>query len=224
MVVKHMIHGPCGSLNPKNACLTKKGNCRNRYPKSFCSMTTQAQNAYPRYKRCDDGKPIQVRGTTLDNRWVVPYNPFLLAKFDCHMNVEIYSTIKVVKYLYKYIDKGHDHMTFNITSSNDENMINEIDNFQSARWISDPEAMWRIYGFTLNEIYPAVYSLQLHLEDKQLVTFNTSTKLSHIVQSDVFSRSMLTKFFRMNNYNEAARTLLHKEFPENFVWNHQQKI
>ncbi|XP_062119226.1 uncharacterized protein LOC133832974 [Humulus lupulus] len=224
MVVKHMIHGPCGSINPKNVCMKKEGKCRNRYPKSFCSITTQAQNAYPRYKRCDDGKHIQVRGTTLDNRWVVPCNPFSLAKFDCHINVEICSTIKAVKYLYKYIYKGHDHVAFNITSSNDESMINEIDHFQSARWILSPEATWRIYGFTLNEIYPAIYSLQLHLEDKQLVTFNTSTKLSHIVQSDVFSRSMLTEFFRLNSYNEATRTLLYKEFPENFVWNQQQKI
>ena len=28
--------------------------------------------------------------------------------FNCHINVEIVSSIKSVKYLYKYIYKGHD--------------------------------------------------------------------------------------------------------------------
>ena len=37
---------------------------------------------------------------------VVPYNPALLLKCNCHINVEAVSTVKVVKYLYKYILKG----------------------------------------------------------------------------------------------------------------------
>ena len=28
-------------------------------------------------------------GHAIDDRWVVPYNPFLLETFDCHINVEI---------------------------------------------------------------------------------------------------------------------------------------
>jgi hypothetical protein len=101
----------------------------------------------------------------LDNRWVVPYNPYLLAKFDCHINVEICSTIKAIKYLYKYFYKGHDRIAFNVISEHNSQDIDKIQTFQSARWITPSEAMWRIYGFPLNEMYPAVYSLQLHLED-----------------------------------------------------------
>ncbi|XP_062074880.1 uncharacterized protein LOC133778878 [Humulus lupulus] len=223
MILKHMIHGPCGNLNPTNACMTKKGNCRNHYPKSFCLTTTQGENSYPKYRRRDDKQKFQVRGATLDNCWVVPYNTFLLAKFDCHMNVEICSTIKAIKYLYKYIYiyiyKGHDRIAFNVTTINEENIIKEIDNFQSARWIFAPEAMWRIYGFNLNEIWPAVYSLQLHLEGKQLISFNESRKLSHVLESDFFSWSMLTEFFRLNSFDQHARTFLYKEFPEHYVWN-----
>ena len=43
-----------------------------------------------------------------DNRWVAPYNPLLSELFDCHINVEIVCSIKAVKYLYKYVYKGHD--------------------------------------------------------------------------------------------------------------------
>ncbi|KAH7546258.1 hypothetical protein FEM48_Zijuj01G0181200 [Ziziphus jujuba var. spinosa] len=105
-------------------------------------------------RRRDEGCKVKVRGSVLDNQWVVPYNPYLLAKFDCHINVEICSTIKAVKYLYKYIYKGHDKVAMNIKSFKNNEDIDEIHSFQSARWISPPEAMWRIYGFSLNEMHP----------------------------------------------------------------------
>eukprot|EP00973_Karenia_brevis_P064014 8895875-Karenia_brevis.AAC.1 len=44
----------------------------------------------------------------MDNRDVVPYNPYLSQKFQAHINVEVVSSIKAVKYLYKYTYKGHD--------------------------------------------------------------------------------------------------------------------
>lgn len=40
MVVKHMMHGPCGVLNPKNVCM-QDGGCKNRYPRPFNSTTVQ---------------------------------------------------------------------------------------------------------------------------------------------------------------------------------------
>jgi hypothetical protein len=43
-----------------------------------------------------------------DNRWVVLYNPYLTMRYQCHINVEVCSSITVVKYLYKYVYKGHD--------------------------------------------------------------------------------------------------------------------
>lgn len=51
----------------------------------------------------------------LDNRWVVPYNPYLCQKFDCHINVEVCATIKAVKYIYKYVYKGHDRAQVEVT-------------------------------------------------------------------------------------------------------------
>lgn len=44
----------------------------------------------------------------MDNRWIVPYNPFLLLCYNCHINVEITSPLTAVKYPYKYVYKGHD--------------------------------------------------------------------------------------------------------------------
>ena len=50
----------------------------------------------------------------LDNRWVVPYNPYLSRKYRVYINIEIYITIKAVKYIYKYIYKGPDKVTLEI--------------------------------------------------------------------------------------------------------------
>ncbi|KAG6666809.1 hypothetical protein CIPAW_01G058000 [Carya illinoinensis] len=135
-VIKHMMHGPCGVLNPTNVCMKKNGCCKSQYPKSFASGTTVGNDCFPIYKRSDNGITVKLRGHNLDNRWVVPYNPYLLATFDCHINVEICSMIKAVKYLYKYIYKRHDRVAFNLVSEQTNQQIDEIQQFQSARWIA----------------------------------------------------------------------------------------
>ena len=43
---------------------------------------------------------------TLDNRWVVPYNGYILLATGCHTNLEITHHINCVKYVYKYVFKG----------------------------------------------------------------------------------------------------------------------
>ena len=54
----------------------------------------------------------------MDNSWVVPYNPFLPLKYNAHINVELCSTVKSVKYLYKYIYKGYDCANIQINVNN----------------------------------------------------------------------------------------------------------
>jgi len=77
----------------------------------------------------------------MNNQWVVPYNPYLLMRYNCHINVEVCSGVKAIKYLYKYIYKGHDKCAVHIESNDGEKVIDEIKSFQDARWVSPPEAM-----------------------------------------------------------------------------------
>jgi hypothetical protein len=72
------------------------------------------KNGYPIYRHRDNGRTVKVRRVQLDNHWVVPYNPYLAAKYDCHINVEICLSIAAIKYLFKYVFKGHYHATIKI--------------------------------------------------------------------------------------------------------------
>lgn len=112
LVGNHMIHGPCGVINPSAICM-QDNNCIKQYPKEFCDNTLLEYNGYPRYKRPDNGRFIEKRlhdnkVYKLDNRWVVPYVPKLLLRYRCHINVEVCSSIQSVKYIFKYVYKGHD--------------------------------------------------------------------------------------------------------------------
>ncbi|XP_074282924.1 uncharacterized protein LOC141607472 [Silene latifolia] len=209
LVLKHMIHGPCGNFNPDYQCMKKKnsmGRCKYNYPKSFSTETTTNSDSYPEYRRRNDGQTTLVRKVLLNNRWVIPYNPYLLSLFDCHINVEVCSTIEAVKYLYKYVYKGHDTISFNVVSSGDPKPVDEIEQYQSGRWVSPCEAMWRIYGFDLFETQPPVMVLPVHLQNMQSLRLNPAENLEAVIANAKRARTPLTEFFS-ENCNEGAEQL-----------------
>lgn len=168
-VIKWMIHKPCGRQNPNAPCM-KGGTRKKKYPKPFAPTTLQGNDSYPIYRRRNTGRLVCLDSNgdqMVDNRWAVPYNAWLLRKYDCHINVEICSSITSVKYLYKYVYKGPDQVSFEVIPGRKHD---EIQKFVDARWVCAPEALWRIYKFALNMIYPSVERLQIHLPNKQQVT------------------------------------------------------
>jgi hypothetical protein len=78
--------------------------------------------------------------------------------YNCHINIEICSSIKTVKYLYKYIYKGPDGTSYSVDKSTngDKVVINEIKWFSDARCVTPLEAAYRLYGFSLYQMYPPV--------------------------------------------------------------------
>jgi len=121
LVCDHMMHGPCGHLNKKCVCMNKDTNsCEKRFPKEYCSVTNETADSYPEYRRRskhEGGFTVIKKGVELGNEWVVPYNPYLLAKYKCHINVEICCSIVSVKYLFKYVHKGPDKVMMRIEPS-----------------------------------------------------------------------------------------------------------
>jgi hypothetical protein len=96
----------------------EEGKCKKQYPRKFQSEMVTDVNRYPIYGRRDTGHITLVHGIKLDNRWVVPHNVYLSTKYDAHINVEVCNNIRAVKYLCKYVYKGHDRATVEISRHN----------------------------------------------------------------------------------------------------------
>ncbi|KAK7273081.1 hypothetical protein RIF29_14127 [Crotalaria pallida] len=200
-VLKHMIHGPCGPLNPNSPCM-KNGQCKKNFPKMFCEQTRQGIDSYPEYRRRNT-EPIQInRNVAVDNGWVVAFNDWLLLKYDCHINVEVCSSIKSIKYLYKYVYKGPDRIAMEVHRGT---AIDEIQQYVDARWICAPEAFWKIFRFTLYKLYPSVQRLHIHLPNRHQVRFYVHDNVENILNDAYNSRTMLTEFFALNHRDHEAR-------------------
>lgn len=107
-VKAHMVHGPYGTFSPFSPCMVD-GKCSKNYPKDWQEFTTMDGNGYPLYQQRNDSRAYEVGGHMVDNRFIVPYSPFLCATFNCHINVKCASSVGSFKYLFKYIQKGPDH-------------------------------------------------------------------------------------------------------------------
>ncbi|CAN1127849.1 hypothetical protein LINPERPRIM_LOCUS29867 [Linum perenne] len=115
-----MFHGPCGSLKLDAPCTSRekdKYKCSKHFPKKFCSQTSIDEDGYPRYRRTENGISMSKHGVSLDNRYVVPYNRYLLLRFDAHINVEYCNKSRAIKYLFKYINKPPDRAKTTVIGS-----------------------------------------------------------------------------------------------------------
>jgi len=104
IVTRNMIHKPC-DLNLEAGC-RQKGNhsCFRRFPKTMQNRTTTNGDGYPQYRRRGLHSTL-IGDRVVTDDWVVPHNPYLLVRFNCHINVEVSSHRRCFKYVYKYVFK-----------------------------------------------------------------------------------------------------------------------
>jgi hypothetical protein len=214
-----MVHGPCGLLNQSSVCMMD-GKCSKDYPKQFQEQTILPDDGYPRYQRQDNGRTIQIRSYEVDNRWIVPFNPFLSKKYNAHINVEACTSIKSVKYLFKYVYKGHDCANLEMTATNELNH-DEVSKFVDARYVSAPEGFWRLSSFKMHDHSHSVIRLAVHLPDMQSVYFQEGSH-AEAVQRAANQHTTLTAFFHYNAEHHTEYN--YHEFPLHFVWVSSQRI
>ncbi|KAI7944966.1 hypothetical protein MJO28_010661 [Puccinia striiformis f. sp. tritici] len=130
LVTQFMLHGPC-----KGRACWNAHSCKFGYPKPFSERTVTVDGAYPVYRRRDTGVKVKKHTLVFDDGSVVPYNKFLTSMFEYHINVEVPVKTTAVKYLYKYITKGHDRAYMAIAEVDEA----EAQSFIDARYISAPE-------------------------------------------------------------------------------------
>jgi hypothetical protein len=172
-----MVHGPCGAAYPHARCMVD-GKCSKGYPKQFSETTIVGNESYPSYRRRNNGRIFVKNGFTYDNRWVVPHNPDLLMLFKSHLNVECVSSVKAIKYIYKYAYKGPDRATVEMGE------VDEIKQYLDCRYIGSSEAAWRILGFSMHDKSHSVEMMPVHLENMHMVFFRENQDLNSLRDSE----------------------------------------
>ena len=221
IIKSFMIHGPCGPSFGQAKCLNEAGICTKGYPKPFREKTSlNSDTGLPFYRRRNNNITIRLGHSPetfveVDNRFVVPFNPYLSLKYNCHINVEDCCSIKSVKYITKYICKGHDAATIELE-------YNEIKEFRDSRYVSAPEAVWRLLNFQIHEKSHTVIKLSVHLPGEHTVMYEEGNE-GDVVNSKKAQRSTLTAYFEMNRNESFPRDLHYYEFPTHFTWNVSSK-
>ncbi|KAL0830677.1 hypothetical protein ABMA28_002814 [Loxostege sticticalis] len=223
IVKTNMIHGPCGTVNPNSPCM-KDGRCTKRFPKSFVTETVTGENGYPAYRRrpaLNGGftAEVNIRGQSVivDNRWVVPHSPVLSRAFQTHINVESCASVESIKYICKYVNKGSDQATFGMQADNRD----EVTNYQSGRYISTSEAVWRTLSFPIHERHPTVMHLDVHLENGQRIYFDPENVQERI---DNPRQTTLLAFFKLCQECDFAKSLLYDEVPSYYTYDKQRGV
>ena len=155
----------------------------------------------------------------------MPYNPYLLAKYDAHINMEICANVKACKYIFKYVHKGSDRASLCIEQENSgvpdgvvPDPVDKIQEYQDARWVGSAEACWRIFAFKLHDHSLAIEWLSIHLLDQHSVLFNNNVDLSDVVHSVGNCQTILTAFFQLNQQEGQAEDLFYTDLPNQYIW------
>ncbi|CAK8572989.1 unnamed protein product [Lathyrus sativus] len=108
-------------------------------------QTIVDQDGYLVYRRRETGNIVMKNHIVLDDRYVVTYNPYLLKKFQAHINMEWCNQSTLVKYLFKYINKGYDRITAAVVQTDSDGSsvirnVEEIKQYLDSRYVSSSEA------------------------------------------------------------------------------------
>ena len=120
-----MIHGPGCSERCLSCCAN--GPCKYNFPHGYQEETILGNDNYPLYcHMCPEdrgktfGKYVNNVKYVVTSGDVAVFSPWLLKKFDCHINVEYGHTVKFIKYLFKHITKGSDQANITLKKESSE--------------------------------------------------------------------------------------------------------
>jgi len=221
IVTTLIIHGPCGKQNKNSPCMSNK-KCTKHFPKKFNDSTVIDNEGYPVYRRRDNGVSVAKGKYTVDNRYVVPYNRDLLLKYNAHIKVEWCNQTRSIKYLFKYVNKGHDRVTVNFYRGKDGNnsseCFDEIKLYYDCRYLSACEAAWRIFAFDIHHREPSVERLNYHLENEQSILYEDNEALEVVLNKPSVHSTKFLAWMEANKIYPEARTLTYSQFPTKFTW------
>ena len=179
LVLAHMIHSRDHLTKQPPARCNKNGRCCWDFPHSPCEYTQL--NA----KQGID----HARGP--GDEWVATYSPALLLLWEGHLHVQAIFTVDVFLYIYKYLFKGPDHASVMIRQGHHpSDRPDAVEDYIQTRYISTPEACWRIFGFNISQQQPSVARLLVHAPNQNRPRYRVGA-----AASDTSDASKLIRYF-----------------------------
>ena len=186
--------------------------CKRGFPKPFNEETHLTEDGFPTYQRHDDGRKWHIKGLEADNRWVVPYNPYMCKKYGAHINIEVCSSVQAIKYIHKYVYKGCDIATMSFKNPNDE-----IERHVSGRYIGAQQAVYRLLEAPTHNETPSVQRLDIHLEGEQPVSFDEGSTPQEVADAAQSSTTSLMAYFAYSADYPESHHLFYYDFPQEYT-------
>ncbi|XP_020967606.1 uncharacterized protein LOC107615768 [Arachis ipaensis] len=161
-------------------------------------------------------KDVNINDVDIDNRFVVPYNPLLLMKYQAHINLEFCNKSNVIKYLFKYINNGPNRVTATVGETYHVGESSQV--VDEFRYLSLFESMWRIFAYDIHHRWPSVQRLTFHLSNQQHVVFDDADITTHVYLRNKDLLTMFTSWMMANRRFPDGRSLTYVEYPGKFVY------
>ncbi|XP_011859609.1 PREDICTED: uncharacterized protein LOC105557074 [Vollenhovia emeryi] len=127
------------------------------------------------------------------------------------------------KIVIKYIHKGFDCAAIEVQARDGTKFIkvDEVNSFMDARYVSAPEAIWRLNGYDLFMKSHTVIRLAVHLPNRQMVYFRAGNE-EQAAERELNRDTTLTAWFKLNQYDENARKFLYTDIPSHYVYEEKE--
>lgn len=138
---------------------------------------------------------------------MVLHSLFLSCRYQAHINVEYCGSVKVIKYIHKYVYKSANQTTVALNTKTDKVTWHSL-----KRYIGPTERIWRLFNFLMHEEFPLVKKLAVHLPEEQIVYFHPDLTPAKVQEQIKEARSTLMAFFEYNAEHTDGRQWLYQEF------------
>ncbi|XP_016195333.1 uncharacterized protein LOC107636328 [Arachis ipaensis] len=143
-------------------------------------------------------------------------------KYQAHINLEFCNKSNVIKYLFKYINKGSDRVTATVGETyhvgESSQVVDEIKQYYDCRYLSPSESMWRIFAYDIHHRWPSVQRLTFHLPNQQHVVFDDADIITHVYLRNKDLLTMFTSWMMAKRRFPDGWSLTYVEYPGKFVY------
>ncbi|KAL3118683.1 hypothetical protein niasHT_006511 [Heterodera trifolii] len=172
----------------------------------------------------------------MDDSRVIPYNPFLLLKYGCHINVEYVFGQKACKYIFKYLLKGFEKAYVRVAQPRRSAQQGRNDGTAGADEVYDYDeiaATFKVRYMTAMEAYLRLNSYKVVGTSHQIYTLSVHDELGQTIVVEegheeegrwrVRDNTRLTAFFALCGTDPEAAELTYDRIPYRYSWDYRSR-